>query len=222
MFSTRITGLVKIIAATSVAALVGASLLADAIRTRDGKLYKNATITTVTPAYVSITHSEGVVRVMLENLPEELQKKYGYDPEKAAQHLSAEARVQQQAYEQSQAAASLADFDKRALYVEGSVSQVPEGGILFKGSAYRFESSEWSQRSKSGEVFAHGDTQRKLVGNTGLIFIAGSFPGVIDGDDWKGWIWPAGTYKYESVGAGTKTIERWAKTREAASSLLGR
>jgi hypothetical protein len=210
------------IVAVALLVLMGRASLADDIRTRDGKVYKNATITTVTPAYVSITYSEGVARVMLRDLPEELQKKYGYDSEKATQQLTAEAHAYDEAALQAKIDTSLADFDKLALYVDGQVSQVPEGGILFKGSAYRFQSSEWSQRSKSGEVFIHGNTEKALVGDTGLIFIAGSFPGVVDGDRWAGQIWPAGTYKYESVGAGTKTIYRWATTREAALSLLGR
>lgn len=54
------------------------------LETRTGEIYRNAKITQVTPASITVTHDFGVARVLLRDLPLELQKKYGYEPDKAA------------------------------------------------------------------------------------------------------------------------------------------
>jgi hypothetical protein len=86
------------------------SAYAEDITLRDGRVFKNATVTNVTPAYVTVTHSAGVARVMLQDLPPELQTRYDYDKEKAAKFAAADAAAQrqiaqQQLAEQQQAAA---------------------------------------------------------------------------------------------------------------------
>src|SRR6266849_4827729 len=57
--------------------------------TVDGIIYSNVTFRTVTPTTVSIYHQTGVATIPLEKLPPELQKRFGYTPEKAAAWLSA-------------------------------------------------------------------------------------------------------------------------------------
>jgi hypothetical protein len=195
-------------------------LYAEDLKTQDGTTYKNATITTVTAAYVSVMHEDGTARVMLHNLPEDLQKKYGYDPNKAVQHMTAEAQAQQRVAQQRQLAGAVAEFDKLSLLVNGTISQVADDGVLFRGSAYTTITSQSTTRVSDGTDSTTTTTKEKSLGGTGLIFIAGFTRGVVDGGSWTGRIWPAGTFSYESVGAGTKTIERWATTRELALKLL--
>ena len=194
---------------------IASSLYAEDLKTQDGTVYKNATITTVTAAYVSVMHDDGTARLMLRNLPEELQKKYGYDPNKAAQHMTAEAQAQQNAAQQRQ----LAEFDRLSLIVDGTISQVTDDGVFFRGSAYTATTSQSTTRLSDGSDSTTTTTKAKSLGSTGLIFIAGATIGVTDGKPWTGRVWPAGSYRYESVGAGTKTIERWATTRELALKL---
>ncbi|MGD1020473.1 MAG: hypothetical protein ABSA12_14265 [Verrucomicrobiia bacterium] len=68
--------------------------------TVDGLTYSNVTWHTVTPATVTIFHQTGVAAIPLEKLPPELQKQFGYDPQKAADYRSAEAvRLQRAAKE---------------------------------------------------------------------------------------------------------------------------
>ena len=49
----------------------------------DGAIYSNVTWGTVTPATVTLFHATGVATVPLENLPRDLQQRFGYDAEKA-------------------------------------------------------------------------------------------------------------------------------------------
>ena len=172
-----------------------AAIAAQDIKTKDGKLYKKATITAATDAYVTVSHDDGLARIFLENLPDELQKYYGYDQKKADQHMATEAQAQAEAARQRQ----LANFDKASVFVSGSISQVLNGSIMFRGQA---------------DTVVIG---LRVIPD--LILIVGSFDGSVDGDPWKGRIWPAGTHSYNSVGAGVRTIQRWATTREAAIAL---
>jgi len=76
--------------------LAVASLRAEDLTLRDGSVLKNATVTEVTPAYISVRHDVGVAHVLLQELPADLQKKYGYDPVKAAKYSAADAAARQQ------------------------------------------------------------------------------------------------------------------------------
>ena len=52
------------------------------ITTLDGKTYKDARVTGVEANGVHISFREGVVEVPFDQLPQELQRQYGYDPAK--------------------------------------------------------------------------------------------------------------------------------------------
>lgn len=69
--------------------LIAAGLLfagiaaAEDLTTTDGKLYKNVTVTKVEPDGLSISHETGTAKLLFTKLPEDLQRKHGYDPAKA-------------------------------------------------------------------------------------------------------------------------------------------
>ncbi len=56
----------------------------------DGITYSNVTWRTVTSASVTIFHETGVASIPLEKLPPELQRRFGYDPQKAAAYRAQE------------------------------------------------------------------------------------------------------------------------------------
>lgn len=60
----------------------------------DGVTYSNVSWRTVTPATVSIFHQTGVASIALKELPSDLQKRFGYDPQRAADYSSAEVATQ--------------------------------------------------------------------------------------------------------------------------------
>lgn len=59
-----------------------------------GETYEDVTWGRVTPADVTIFHKSGVATIPLRDLPEDLQKQFGYDSQKAGEHRATEsARV---------------------------------------------------------------------------------------------------------------------------------
>lgn len=61
-----------------------------------GKIYTNATITRVTPAYAVVNYQEGMVQIPMSDMPAAYQTQFGYTPEKAAQFLEDEKQIQKQ------------------------------------------------------------------------------------------------------------------------------
>jgi hypothetical protein len=57
--------------------------------TIEGITYSNVIWRSATPASVSIFHKSGAATIPLEKLPPDLQKRFGYDPQKAADYTGA-------------------------------------------------------------------------------------------------------------------------------------
>jgi DNA segregation ATPase FtsK/SpoIIIE-like protein len=68
-----------------------------------GIIYSNVTWHTVTPAAVTIYHQTGVASIPLEELPADLQTRFGYDPQKAAAYRAEELAAEQQRLADEQA-----------------------------------------------------------------------------------------------------------------------
>jgi len=68
-----------------IAALVLAtnSLLADDFKTTDGKEYKNVTVIRVEADGIVLTSKSGISKVYFNELPKDVQERFGYDAEKA-------------------------------------------------------------------------------------------------------------------------------------------
>ena len=74
--------------AAALMVMIGAMVAqADSTLTVGGVIYTNAVFGAVTPYAVTIKHSTGVAEVPLSELPDDLQKRFGYDPEKAQVYL---------------------------------------------------------------------------------------------------------------------------------------
>ena len=73
---------------------VAGAALADDIKTADGKEYKGVTVSRINPDGIEVMTDTGIERIPFSNLPADLQKKYGYDPDKEAKFN----RVQQDAF----------------------------------------------------------------------------------------------------------------------------
>jgi hypothetical protein len=89
--------------------------------TVDGITYSNVTWRTVTPATVSIFHETGVATIPLEKLPPDLQKQFGYDPQKAANYVAqglATAQAQEQLRQKHEAEALEAARKQQAAEAE--------------------------------------------------------------------------------------------------------
>jgi len=58
------------------------------------KIYTNAIITRMTPAYAVVSYQDGMVQIPMSNMPAAFQAQSGYTPEKAAQFLDQERQTQ--------------------------------------------------------------------------------------------------------------------------------
>src|SRR5271155_1967408 len=76
--------------------LIGSSLSlrAEDWKTIDGKVYQNVTVLHCDPDAVTILHKDGGALIPLELLPDDLQKRFHYDPAKAK--AAADQRMQQE------------------------------------------------------------------------------------------------------------------------------
>lgn len=65
------------------------SVEAEDIRTTDGLVYKNVTISRVEKDGINIVHATGAAKIPFERLPVELQRRYNFDKEAAMQYRAA-------------------------------------------------------------------------------------------------------------------------------------
>jgi hypothetical protein len=72
------------------AALSVSLTLADDFKTNNGKEYKNAIVTEVDPDGIVVRSKTGISKLYFTDLPEEVQKRYHYDPANAAVAHAAE------------------------------------------------------------------------------------------------------------------------------------
>src|SRR5947208_6713716 len=87
--------------------LCSASLVfADDFKTIDGKEYKNVTVSRVEPDGLVLSSKSGIAKVYFPELPKEVQQRFNYDPEKAAQYRATEVEAAKQAFQQQQQSVS--------------------------------------------------------------------------------------------------------------------
>jgi hypothetical protein len=83
------------------------------LKTTKGKAYEDAVINEVSAAGISIQHASGSSRVPFEDLPDLLQKDFGYDPAGKDKMKSLEKRLQM-THEQRMAAAADRNTEKKS------------------------------------------------------------------------------------------------------------
>ncbi len=89
--------------------------------TIDSVAYSNVTWGTVTPATVTIFYKTGIASIPLEKLPPDLQKRFGYDPQKAAAYRQEEAKQLELARRQQELARQ--EAEKRKERVATAIQQ---------------------------------------------------------------------------------------------------
>src|SRR5580704_10917963 len=58
----------------------------DDFKTVAGKEYKNATVSRVEPDGIVVTNNAGISKVYFTELPKDVQERFGYDPQRAADY----------------------------------------------------------------------------------------------------------------------------------------
>jgi S1-C subfamily serine protease len=206
-------------------------LRADDIQTLDGKVYKDVKILSKTSTAISILYQDGGAQIAVINLPPELQKKYGFDPLTAKKNADDEAaRLAKQAQEEKAAAA----LERASLMVTGHIIQVLPDGILAELHVQKYEEVQVSHSSTSDAVpdeLGHAPTyttqkwtETQYVNrgfDLGTGFVQCDSSGLTDDGQWSGKIWYIGTYSYDSVGAGYKTVHKYTNRSDVFEDAQG-
>ncbi len=192
---------------------------AEDITIVSGKTYTNASVTRVEPDGISVMHSTGITKLSFSELTPDMQKKYNYDPQRAATHQQKTRQAQIEWARQQQAAsmAQLAEQQSRLDAVKESESQ-QEAGRKLRSSAKSMRVEVLQilnggglcipyDRKKAG--FTPGRAQYVKEYGDSLIFIEGLPPDIVDNEEWSGRVAETGTYQYESVMGAGRTVRRY-------------
>jgi len=95
------------------AALSASLALADDFKTNNGKEYKNATVTQVDPDGIVVRSKTGISKLYFAELPEDVQKRYHYDPANAAVTHAAQVAATQQTNQQIEEANKQREKEKQ-------------------------------------------------------------------------------------------------------------
>ncbi len=218
-----------------VLALLCTSLRAEDIKLTDGQTFKDATITGRDALGVTITHSAGIARIPYADLPEELRRKFNYDPKQAQAQAEAERKAEIQRAQERQAfqlqdaekaanAATSEALDKAAIAVVGKVLSVTSNGVLLTDATIGIPVMKNVVVSRNPLDGAPRYARQKgidTVDSKEPIFIYG-VADVVDCDQYSGKVYPAPTYSYTSAGGAARTVRAFAASKTLARTLLER
>lgn len=175
------------------------------ITTLSGKKYLNATLTRIEPNGISITHDDGLAKVSFADLSEELRKKYGYDPTKAAEFTQT----------QQAAAAQRAAENKRQEKAQYIDKMMEEQGSYMMAATIR-------QMTDEGALVDATVTTKTVEATPwpGPVFVYGIPRVHADGETWNGKVYLVGNYKYTTTTGASKTVKAFACDKALAKKLL--
>ena len=116
---------------------------AEDITLKTGVVLKNATVTKRDPSSVTFSHDDGILKVWLAELPEELQKKFDFDALRSAEFIKAQADV-----------ATKMEIDERSRKAAKAIAEKPTPELNAKqksAAAARAEASTYSPFEDSKE-----------------------------------------------------------------------
>lgn len=192
------------------------------LKTKDGKEFTEVKVTGYDAVQLKIMHAAGMARIPFQKLPEEIQKAFGYDPAKAADHLAGES-AQKAVREESQARAALVN-SSRKIFV-GKIFQVAERGVLLEnvqwgigkkeevGNEERVLTGMANGLHKSGPTYGTRTTTdwdyvMRPLGED-LVMVKCKTSDLVDGGAFTGVVYPFGTYSYTAVSGARKTIKAY-------------
>jgi hypothetical protein len=213
--------------------LAVAAAHAEDIKTTDGQILKDATITGNDALGVTVSHSDGIARVTYDRLPEELRKKYNYDPKQAQAQAEMERRaaIQRaqaaQTFEQQKAAAAAnaatsEALDKLAVAVIGKVLSVTPNGVLLTDATIGIPAMKDEVVGRN-PLDGSARTVRKpgvdMIDSKEPIFIHG-VANLVDGDQYKGYVFPAPNYAYTAASGAARTVRAFSASKQLSKDLL--
>ncbi|MGD9874516.1 MAG: hypothetical protein AB7T27_09635 [Kiritimatiellia bacterium] len=147
------------------------SIPAEDITTSKGKTYINARITRVEPDGISFSHAGGIAKIPFWELPEEIQKKYGYDPQKAAAYSRQSSQAQAAYLKKVQSQPT--DLEKRAKQFESAEASAGDSSDQTDSSSS--ETSSKVPPPSSNKTYTGADIYRNMFDLEGKVIKIG-FP----------------------------------------------
>jgi hypothetical protein len=188
---------------------------------RSGKVFEEVTITKATNYELRFIHKTGTAAVSLADVSDELQKRFGYDPQ-AEEKARAERMAEQEA-----AAQKAAEERKERLEQENAAAAQTKAKkvIVGAGIAVIFTIQQSGPASLGHarliqRVKTSLEAEKLVTGSSsGLIAMVG-LNHLADGERWTGIMYPCGTYRYDSVGGDYKTVRKFAVSVALAEEEL--
>ena len=181
-------------------------------------------ISRVEPDGLVVATDAGVEKISFLMLPEETQKRYGFDLKKADEFRAQQAALRKQQLEQQtaaiqQRAARLEQLQQNepSLAEQQQMVKIQASGVSMRATIVRGLSNGAIAElrvptGRAARTMLDKDTRSEADAGTG--FIRGLR--AADGEVWEGKLYPAGYYTYNSPFDGEHTIKAYALTPEAA------
>ena len=175
--------------------LLGAAVVARAedLKTRGGKEYKDIKVMAVEADGLKIMHAAGMAKIPYEQLPDDLQTKYAFDPAKAAEKRVDDAKKRKIAAIEAEAEAMKKDLYKKAeattIKVSGRVMQVLKDRVLLSGAQGVDE-----RLNQGGDIAG------------GIVCVLCSTEKLTDGIYINQKMYPVGRYRYTDISGATRLV----------------
>ena len=221
MKTTNISFLLSLIAASA--------LFGEDITIRDGTVFKNASITTTTAAYVTVVHDDGTARIKISDLPDELQKKYAFDPHRSNQEMIAEnVDAQHRANAKNRELIIKQRKEKLDQLTETkwiSVIQILDEGLLVQETVYTPQYGSYitevtPARGINGDPPKPMKVQKTVqVGDkrsVGSVIYLKGWGAETVGNFRKCPMWKIGKYSYKTLLGESRTIDKYTTSRMEA------
>jgi putative nucleic acid binding protein len=157
--------------------------LADDFKTIDGKEYKNATVSRVEPDGIVLITKSGISKVYFTELPKEVQERYHYNPQEAAE-FTAQSVEQNKLYLQQRAADEQKRTEERAKYWQQNPTPAQSDKLNTFGSS--LDRRAYNQATTAAFLFSQYATNqinadRQYKGR--ILTISGTIRSITSGEE---------------------------------------
>lgn len=190
----------------------------DRIETTVGKVYENVIVREIAPDGINITHSMGLARIPVEELPDQLKEQFGIKADANAEKAREE---RERKFAETRTKRALAEKRRELEELERSLTvpikiralSITDGGVLGFPSHGRI--TEDSHVNRMGLKIVEDTYIRWGLENDEPVFVRG-VDWMTDGDSSSMWAIPDGTFEYSAVSGAKKTVRayRLAKSPE--------
>jgi histone H3/H4 len=182
-------------------------------KTTDGKIYEKVTITKADQDGISIETDSGIEKIPFQRLPTELQKKFGYDPAKAAQQAQEAAAMHLKRLIEQTPKQLAEQGEKKEFRIHGRVLQVIRDGLLVESQEFIPRGGGLASIGGGGNVYVPPDPngRGRPTEIYGSFLISGhpTQAKFADGDRIDVDAYENGTFAFKTVLGAQRTVKKY-------------